>query len=204
MGYTTLYGDVGGAFAPLGDLNKIEVVELAKYLNKEVFKEEVIPKSLIPDELWQFRKDQIEPSAELKDNQVDPMKFGYHCALVDAFTDYKKVSAESIMRLYTEGKLHELIDDYLKDVNKGKKVGYELMKRWGITDPKEFIKDLEWFDAQLQKSVFKRIQSPPIIITSKSSFGYDIRESILPYNKTKEGEKLKESVLNLKEYSKPQ
>ncbi len=203
LGYATLYGDVGGAFAPLGDLNKIEVVELAKYLNKEVFKEEIIPEALIPDKLWRFKKDQIEPSAELKDNQVDPMKFGYHCALVDAFTDYKKASAESLMKLYIDGKLHELIDCYLKDTN-NEKVGYELMKRWNITNPKEFIKDLEWFDAQLQKSVFKRIQSPPIIITSKSSFGYDIRESILPYNRTKESEKLKEAVLKLKEYPKPQ
>jgi NAD+ synthase (glutamine-hydrolysing) len=199
LGYATLYGDVGGAFAPIGDLNKIEVVELAKYIN-EIFKEEIIPETLIPDELWRFRKDQIEPSAELKDKQVDPMKFVYHCALVDAFTDYRKKSAEDIMRLYLEGKLHELIDDYLKDINGNKKIGYELMKRWNVTSPEEFVKDLEWFDAQLQKNVFKRIQSPPIIITSKSSFGYDIRESILPYNKTKESERLKEAVLKLKEY----
>jgi NAD+ synthase (glutamine-hydrolysing) len=200
LGYATLYGDVGGAFAPIGDLTKIEVVELAKYINNEVFKQEVIPEKLIPDKLWRFRSDQIEPSAELKDKQVDPMKFIYHCALVDAFTDYRKKSAENIMQLYLEGRLHEFIDDYLKDTNGNEKIGYELMKRWNITDPNEFIKDLEWFDSQMQKNVFKRIQSPPIIITSKSSFGYDIRESILPYSKLKHCEDLKKKILKLKEY----
>ena len=40
-------------------------------------------------------------------------------------------------------------------------------------------------NGNIQKNVFKRIQAPPIILTSKSSYGYDIRESILPVLKTK-------------------
>ena len=74
------------------------------------------------------------------------------------------------------------------------------MKRWGIDDSQEFIRDLEWFYDTIQKNVFKRVQAPPIILTSKSSYGYDIRESILPILKTKTFYKLKEIILELDNY----
>jgi NAD+ synthase (glutamine-hydrolysing) len=201
LGYATLYGDVNGALSILGDLTKIEVVELAKYINNTK-RDEVIPLTLIPDKLWRFGKDQIEPSAELKDKQVDPMKFGYHCALIDMYTDFKKRNVEDIMRMYLEGKLHEEIDKYLQMLVDGEKIGYDLMKRWGVNKPEEFLKDLEWFDKQMHGSVFKRIQAPPIIITSKSAFGFDIRESILPYSKFGEFERLKKDILKMGEYKK--
>ena len=191
LGYATLYGDVGGAFAPIADLTKTEVVELAKYLNETVFKREVIPKILIPDELFRFTKDQIIPSAELKNNQIDPMKFGYHCALLEAMTDYRKKSAADIMRWYIDGTL---------ETNLG--VSNAMIKRWNIDKPEEFVKDLEWFTSTIQRNVFKRVQSPPIIITSKSAYGYDIRESILPYCTGRIFEDLKQKVLAMPSYSK--
>jgi NAD+ synthase (glutamine-hydrolysing) len=199
LGYATLYGDVGGERAPIADLTKIEVVEMAKFVNREIFREEIIPEVLLPNELWRFREDQIQPSAELKDNQVDPMKFVYHCALIDMFTDYKKKSVEEIMQAYLEGKLHNWLDYYLKDIV-GKEIGLDLMKRWDVTNPIEFIKDLEWFEKTILRNVFKRVQAPPIIITSKSAYGYDIRESILPYEQTARHEELKQKILALKEY----
>lgn len=184
LGYATLYGDIGGAIAPIGDLTKTEIVELAHYLNKEIFKKEIIPEELIPNRLWEFKEDQIQPSAELKENQIDPMRFGYHCALIEAITDYKKRSPEEILRWYRDGKLAEKLG-----------ISKELIKRWDIDNPEEFVKDLEWFISSIQNNVFKRVQSPPIIVTSKSAYGYDIRESMLPYTKTKEYEKLKLEIL---------
>jgi NAD+ synthase (glutamine-hydrolysing) len=74
------------------------------------------------------------------------------------------------------------------------------VERWGIDDPKEFVKDIEWFTKAIQKNVFKRVQSPPIILTSKSAYGYDIRESMLPYRQTIEYDKLKEKVLAMPKY----
>ena len=189
LGYATLYGDVGGAFSPLGDLSKAEVFDMARYINTEIFNEEIIPEILIPDELFRFRKDQIQPSAELKKKQVDPMKFGYHCALLEAMTDYKKKTAEDVMKWYIKGTLEKNLD-----------ISHELVKRWNIDNPEEFIKDLEWFDGLVHKNVFKRVQSPPIIITSKSAYGYDIRESILPYEPTLEHQKLKKQILKMKSY----
>ncbi len=184
LGYATLYGDVGGALAPIADLTKTEVVEMARYLNKKIFRDEIIPESVIPDELWRFRDDQIQPSAELKEKQVDPMKFGYHCALLEAMTDYKKKSTVDIMRFYLEG-----------TIEKNLGISTALLQRWNIMDPQEFVQDLEWFDRCIRLNVFKRVQSPPIIITSKSAYGYDIRESILPYETSREHDELKAKIL---------
>jgi len=58
MGYATLYGDMCGALAPIGDLFKTEVYELARYLNRQ--------RAWIP--LRTFTK---PPSAELRPNQTD-------------------------------------------------------------------------------------------------------------------------------------
>ncbi len=189
LGYATLYGDWGGALSIIGDLTKAEVFDLAGYLNNEIYKKEVIPEILIPDRLFRFRKDQIEPSAELKDNQVDPMKFGYHCALLEAITDYKKKSSSDIMKWYLEGSMEK---------NLG--ISFELIKRYEIDKPEIFVKDLEWFYSGIKKAVFKRVQSPPIIATSKSAYGYDIRESILPYENTIEHDELKKKILKMELY----
>ncbi|MEK6845355.1 MAG: NAD(+) synthase, partial [Nanoarchaeota archaeon] len=189
FGYATLYGDVNGAIAPLGDLTKAEIFELSRYLNKEVFHKEVIPETLIPDELFRFREDQIQPSAELKEKQVDPMKFGYHCAMIEKAMDYKKTSPEQFMRWYIDGTLHTNLN-----------ISYELMQRWGVDNPQEFVADLENFAQALQRSTFKRVQSPPIIITSKTSFGYDLRESILPWEPSLEYERLKQKIGEMERY----
>lgn len=198
LGYATLYGDVNGAICPLADLTKTEVFDLARYLNNSVFKREVIPWNVIPDQLYRFTKDQIQPSAELEENQVDPMKFGYHDALLMMMTDYKKRSAEDIMRLYVFGTLDKELEKYL---HQEEGYGYQLMKRWGVDDQKTFVEDLEWFTRGIQRSVFKRVQAPPIIITSKSSYGYDLRESILPYETSLEEDRLKKQILGGKEYT---
>ena len=57
-GYATLYGDMSGGLAVLGDLYKTEVYELARLLNAS---DELIPESSITK----------PPSAELRPNQVD-------------------------------------------------------------------------------------------------------------------------------------
>jgi len=57
-GYSTLYGDMSGALAPIGDLLKTQVFALARYINHE---HEVIPERII----------QRPPTAELRENQID-------------------------------------------------------------------------------------------------------------------------------------
>lgn len=190
LGYATLYGDIGGAIAPIADLTKTEVVEMAEYLNHKIFGKEVIPAELIPDKLFRFKGSQVQPSAELETNQVDPMKFGYHCALIEAMTDYKKKTPEDIMQWYLDGTMEK---------NLG--ISTELMERWNVDKPKEFVKDLEWFAKSVNNAVYKRVQTPPIIILSKSAYGYDIRESQLPWRNTAMYEALKKQVLEMDNYT---
>lgn len=189
LGYATLYGDVGGVIAPIGDLTKREVFDMVAYLNHSVFQHEVIPENLLPDNLFRFNEEDIAPSAELRDAQIDPMKFGYHCALLEQVTSFKKVSAETVLGWYLDGELESRLG-----------IDLDLIKRWGIDEPKLFVEDLEWFYESIRKSVFKRIQSPPIILTSPSAYGFDIRESQLPALKTSTYKKLKAEVLALKHY----
>lgn len=61
VGYCTLYGDMAGGISLLADLYKLQVYNLAKYLNDAVFKREVIPQIIIDK----------EPSAELAPDQKD-------------------------------------------------------------------------------------------------------------------------------------
>lgn len=58
MGFSTLYGDTAGAFAPIGDIYKTEVYELAEWRNNIA---PVIPTAII----------EKEPSAELYENARD-------------------------------------------------------------------------------------------------------------------------------------
>jgi len=57
-GYGTLYGDMAGGLSVLGDVYKMQVYALAKYINKET---EIIPQHIISK----------EPSAELRHGQKD-------------------------------------------------------------------------------------------------------------------------------------
>ena len=58
VGYATLYGDMAGGFAPLKDIPKVMVFELAKWRNE---KQQIIPQRVI----------ERPPSAELREDQKD-------------------------------------------------------------------------------------------------------------------------------------
>jgi NAD+ synthase (glutamine-hydrolysing) len=162
LGYCTLYGDTVGVFSPLGDLTKIEVWEMARFINQ---KTPLIPTELIPDENFRCA---LMPSAELKENQIDPMKWGYHDKLLEAVMNYKRKGREDIIGWYQSGKICAELG-----------ITEELFKSYGLDDPKVFNDDLEWFMRSMRTGVFKRVQSPPILILSKSAYGYDFRESQL-------------------------
>ena len=79
-GYATLYGDMNGGLAVLGDLYKTEVYDLARLLNASG---ELIPESSITK----------PPSAELRPNQVDQ----------DSLPPYEVL--DEILKGYIEGQL---------------------------------------------------------------------------------------------------
>jgi NAD+ synthase (glutamine-hydrolysing) len=64
MGYCTLYGDMAGALAPIGDLFKMEVFALCRRINQrelEAGRKPIIPEAILTK----------PPSAELRPNQTD-------------------------------------------------------------------------------------------------------------------------------------
>lgn len=77
VGYGTLYGDMCGGLSVIGDLYKMEVFEIAKYINKD---KELIPINTITK----------PPSAELRPNQKDS----------DSLPDYEIL--DEILFLYIE------------------------------------------------------------------------------------------------------
>lgn len=77
MGYSTLYGDTAGVFAPLGGLYKTDVFALCDWLNAEAEKRgerPPIPQNIIDK----------PPSAELAPNQEDEASLGIDYASLDA------------------------------------------------------------------------------------------------------------------------
>lgn len=85
-GYATLYGDMNGGLAVLGDLYKTEVYELARLLNVS---DELIPESSITK----------PPSAELRPNQVDQDSLPPYDVLDEILKGYieRRLSADEIV-----------------------------------------------------------------------------------------------------------
>lgn len=162
FGYGTLYGDMAGAIALIGDLVKREVYQLANYMNRVVFNREVIPKECF----------NIAPTAELGPNQRDPFDYGtldrrgYHEEMVRAFTEFRK-NPEWLLELFIKGSLE----------NELKLQPGTIIKLFPTG--RHFLKDLEKHWRMFIHTYFKRIQGPPIPIVSKRAFGTDLRESLV-------------------------
>lgn len=69
MGYSTLYGDMAGAFAPIGGIYKTDVFELARYRNSKAEADGSAPP--IPQQIIDK-----PPSAELREGQTDEESLG--------------------------------------------------------------------------------------------------------------------------------
>jgi len=185
FGYGTLYGDIAGLYAPLGDLVKREVRQIADYINRVRFEKEVIPVSCINQ----------TPTAELKHNQKDPFDYGdlhrrgYHDEMVRAFTEFRK-NPEWFLELYIKGKLET-----------------ELKLEQGTLSTLfptagDFIKDLRGSWTMFQRAFFKRIQCPPIPVFSKRAFGRDLEESVMTAHFTERYLYLEKFILSPKEFVK--
>jgi len=97
-GYCTLYGDMCGGLAVIGDVYKTDVYRIAKFINRN---EEVIPREIISK----------PPSAELKHNQTDQ----------DILPPYDLL--DKILRMYLEqNKELQEISEVIRDENVVKKV----------------------------------------------------------------------------------
>lgn len=92
VGYCTLYGDMCGGMAPIADIYKTMVYDLARYINRE---REIIPWSIINK----------PPSAELRPNQRDEDSLPPYEILdgiLAAYLDERLDFAEIVSRGYAE------------------------------------------------------------------------------------------------------
>lgn len=184
LGYCTLYGDTIGAISPIGDLTKIQLFQLAREIN-EMVDDEWIPENLLPTIFEGKMMWDMAPSAELKEKQVDPMKWGYHDWLISYLTDYPGHRVEALMRLILSGDIkHHPV--------------YLWMEFYGLTNAQVFMDDLQWVLKLMHISVFKRIQMPPVITVSRGSFGFDYREAQISFQPTSQFLELKEAILHRK------
>ncbi|HEX6915786.1 MAG TPA: NAD+ synthase [Chitinophagaceae bacterium] len=102
-GYGTLYGDMAGGLAVLGDCYKQQVYALARYINRE---KEIIPRQIIDK----------APSAELRPNQKDSDSLPEYHVLDQVLFQYieKRSGPEAIKQLGFDG---PVVDRVLKLVN---------------------------------------------------------------------------------------
>jgi NAD+ synthase (glutamine-hydrolysing) len=175
IGYSTLYGDAAGFFAPIGDLWKTEVYALAHYLNgirlpgdttPPIFQRPVIPKATL----------EVTPSAELSpmhdvtQGLGDPLCYPYHDSLFRLWIEsWMRFDLETTIAAYDSGELVSLL-------NTGKVDFKALFKT-----REAFVADCtSWWKLYTGMAAFKRVQLPPVLSLSRRSFGFDHRESIGP------------------------
>jgi NAD+ synthase (glutamine-hydrolysing) len=105
-GFSTLYGDTAGGFAPIKDVPKTLVFELARFLNEQAGTER-IPRSII----------ERPPSAELRDEQRDDQTIPAYdqldpvlAAYVDEDLSAEEIAAAGISDLELARRVARLVD----------------------------------------------------------------------------------------------
>ena len=104
VGYGTLYGDMAGGLSVLGDCYKLQVYELAKFIN---INREIIPYNIINK----------EPSAELRPDQKDSDSLPPYSILDRILYQYIERS-QSANEIKSQGFDEKLVDRILRMVNK--------------------------------------------------------------------------------------
>ena len=112
LGYCTLYGDMAGGIGALGDVSKLEVYKLAKYVNEKAGRE------IIPNKV--FLK---KPSPELKKGHFDPFDFDVVSPLVNEIIENRRSKRELIEMGYPK----EVVEDTYRRIRNAE------YKRWQAT-----------------------------------------------------------------------
>jgi NAD+ synthase (glutamine-hydrolysing) len=157
LGYATLYGDMCGGLSLIGDLSKTDVYRLARYANRRHGAEK------IPAETFE-----IVPSAELAENQHDPFDYAVVAPIVGELVERRMSPAELVTRFE-----HRELDRtrFLPDA-----AGRTVYDKHTVATFKRVVDDAA---GRMRRSVYKRLQGPPIVAVSERAFGFDLRETII-------------------------
>jgi NAD+ synthase (glutamine-hydrolysing) len=157
LGYATLYGDMCGGLSLIGDLSKLDVYRLARYVNTKHGEER------IPEDAFH-----IKPSAELAANQYDPFDYWVVSPLIGELVE-RRTSPAALVRQFT---LHAL--DTVRFVPDGD--GRTVYDKHTVESFSTVVYDCF---RRLRGSVYKRLQGPPIVVVTERAFGFDLRETII-------------------------
>jgi NAD+ synthase (glutamine-hydrolysing) len=157
LGYATLYGDMCGGISLIGDLSKLDVYRLARYVNTK-HGEERIPEDA-------FR---IKPSAELAANQYDPFDYWVVSPLIGELVE-RRTSPAALVRQFEQRAL-----DSTRFVPDGD--GLSVYDKHTVETFSAVVYDCF---RRLRRSVYKRLQGPPIVVVTERAFGFDLRETII-------------------------
>jgi NAD+ synthase (glutamine-hydrolysing) len=157
LGYATLYGDMCGGISLIGDLSKTDVYRLARHVN-ERHGAERIPEAAFT----------IVPSAELAENQFDPFDYAVVAPIVGEMVERRR-SAADLLELFDRRALDP--EKFPPDAD-----GRTLYDRYTRAAFKAVLDDAA---GRIRRSVYKRLQGPPIVIVSERAFGFDLRETII-------------------------
>ncbi len=103
VGYGTLYGDMCGGLSVIGDLYKMEVYELCRYINRD---KEIIPENILTK----------EPSAELRPGQKDSDSLPPYPVLDKILYEYIEMR-KGPREIIAQGNDEALVNRILKMVN---------------------------------------------------------------------------------------
>ncbi len=103
VGYGTLYGDMAGGLSVLGDVYKVDVYALARYINRE---KEIIPENIILK----------PPSAELRPDQKDSDSLPDY-EILDAVLELYIEKQKSVDHMVAEGFERDLVERIVRLVN---------------------------------------------------------------------------------------
>jgi len=157
LGYATLYGDMCGGLSLIGDLSKTDVYRLARHANARHGRE------IIPADTFH-----IVPSAELADGQFDPFDYAVVSPIVGEFMEHRTSPAELVRQFETRG-----LDPvrFAPDAQ-----GLAPYDKFTAESFRAVVYDCF---RRMRRSVYKRLQGPPIVVVSERAFGFDLRETII-------------------------
>jgi NAD+ synthase (glutamine-hydrolysing) len=108
------------------------------------------------------------PSAELAANQFDPFDYAVVAPLVSEMVERRRTPAE-LLTLFERRALDP--ERFLPDGD-----GRTVYDKHTLATFRAVLEDTT---GRLRRSVYKRLQGPPIVVISERAFGFDLRETII-------------------------
>jgi len=160
LGWASFH-DIGsiGVHAIIGDLTKVELFQLAKYINESEGRE------IIPNEIFDGR---FKPAAELPDANEDPIDYWVQSGICASLIRDRKTKKQ-------------LVDDYN---DKSLNIDYfPKMEEVYKYDLNGWENEVDFAVNKMRTSVYKAAQGAPIVIMSPRSRGFSNRETLINFYK---------------------